>query len=234
MKLYTKLSIIGTAILLVVVLGGVWFWHSARVSKSPSHKELKPAVKTAHSVPRNKSIVKSKSKSKDNTEELEKFSDEEIEEALEWLDTLSESEESLEPALSESKQLAKEVEEEDDSEKEEDDAKIKDERFEAELKELWTRLNQNLPKYKDMWQERQRLLSIAKAKYGDAPIPWEPYGSRYTELRQAMRKLSEKIIIDAGRYAYGTGQPEAIDSEDGWIKKLLWEHGLKITSWPRD
>jgi len=180
-------------------------------------------------------MVKSESKTQDETKESEKFSDEEIEEALEWLDSLSESEESLEPVPSEPEQLAEGVaEEQDDSEKEEDEAKLKEEEFKAELEEMWARLKQNLSKYKDMWQEKQTLLSIAKAKYGDDPIPWEPYGSRYTELRQAMRKLSEKIIIDAGRYAYGTGQPEAIDSEDGWIKKLLWEHGLKITSWPRD
>ena len=222
MKLYTKLSIIGTTIVLVVCV--MWFWHSAKVSESPSPQELKPTVKTTRQKFTNKPIVKSKSKSKDNTKELEKFSDEEIEEALQWLDSLSESEQSLEPASSESEQLA---EKQDDSEKKEDDAKLKEEQLKAEAEEVWEQLEPKVYEYGDIRREEERLLSIAKAKYGDV-VPATPEGTalanRYLEVKRTRRKMFPDVYILAIKYANLTGQVEALVSEGGWLHQFLREN----------
>lgn len=221
-RLY-KLLIIGTVILLV--LGGVWFWHSTKVSESPLSPKNNPAVKTTYSEPINKSIVKSKSKTED-TIELKKFSDEEIEVILEWLDSLSESEKSLEPASSESEKLAEEIAgEQDDSEKEEDDAKLKEELLKADAEEVWEELEPKVYEYGDIRREEERALSIVRAKYGDV-VPATPDGiylsNRYLELKRARRKMFPDVYILAIKYANLTGQHEALVS--GWLHQFLREN----------
>lgn len=134
----------------------------------------------------------------------------------------------MEPIPSEPEQLTEKVtEKRDDSEKEEDDAKIKDEQLKAEKEEIWKRLNQDLVKHKEMLQEEQRLFSIAKAKYGDGIIR-DSESRRIWEIRRPRRRLADKILEEAVKYLCITGEREALESEDGWMSQLLEEHGLKI------